>query len=158
MEADVNNINWIVSGVVGVISSVIGAFIFWGFQKLAVGQSSKRREKKTDGLQKQKDRLTKLHENTSDLLIHYLGLLFYILFLSYTGSAVGYLADFIYIPISVIRMSIYFGAAFIAMKAFFDLAKLKSFESTIAGINNQLAALEESSPNRKIQSTAESGG
>ncbi|SEB08151.1 hypothetical protein [Marinobacterium iners] len=148
MEADVSNINWFVSGVVGVVSSVIGAFIFWGFQKLAVGQSSKRRAKKAEDLQKQKDRLTKLHTNTSDLLIHYLGLLFYILFLAYLGSALGYLTDFIYFPLSVIRMSIYFGAAFIAMKAFSDLAKLKSFESTIAEIDSQLVALQGGSPNK----------
>jgi len=149
MELSTDNINWVISAVVGIFSSVIGAFIFWGFQKFSAGRSTKKRAQKLDDLKKQKEKYKRLHESTPELLIHYFGILFYILFISFLSSTIGYLGSILYfldLPINITRIGLYLGAALLAVKAFSDLAKLKMYEETIRNIDKELESLEEKQP------------
>ncbi|HIF9288885.1 TPA: hypothetical protein ACX6Q0_000845 [Photobacterium damselae] len=128
MDEALSNVNWLVTGIVGVSTSIIGAFLYSLFGKLGAKYSDQRRGVRLEKLQAEIDRLYELSSSDTNLTIYCFRNLFYILALSALASAVSFFNILDFLFGSVLSVSLWISIFLIGWQAFSTLSKLSKFD------------------------------
>ena len=128
MEESLANVNWLVTGIVGISTSIIGAFLYALFGKLSAKYSVKRRNTRVDKLKSDIKQLSDLSSSDSKIIIYCFRNLFYILALSALASAISFFSVIDFIFGSILSVSIWVTIFLIGLGTFNTLSKLSRFE------------------------------
>jgi len=143
LEDSLSNVNWLVTGIVGISTSVIGAFLYAIFGKLSAKYSEKRRSSRLDKLKVEIEQLDKLSSSDTNVLIYCFRNLFYILALSALASALSFYSVIDYIAGSLLGVSIWVSIFLIGMGVFITLGKLSKHETHTKELTDEISQLEQ---------------
>ena len=141
MEESLSNVNWLVTGIVGVATSIIGAFLYALFGKLGAKYSAKRRSYRLDKLQSEIEHLAGLSSSNNKVTIYCFRNLFYILALSALASVVSFFNGIDYIFGSVLSVSLWITIFLIGWSAFSTLSKLTRFSEHEKEVKEEIEQL-----------------
>ncbi|AWB00168.1 TPA: hypothetical protein NJ077_004440 [Vibrio parahaemolyticus] len=129
MSEELQSINLLVSGAVGVASSIVGAIIYHFLTKYSSRLSSKRSEKKLAKLKAELEELEELHSDTAKLIATCFADIFYVLFVFLMGMLVSRLDFFMFEAATLLSLSVWFSAMWLGLEAFKKVTKVKNFSS-----------------------------
>ena len=129
------------TGIVGVSTSVIGAFLYALFGKLSAKYNVKRRNARLEKLKGDIKHLSDLSTSDSKVIIFCFRHLFYILALSALASALSFFSVIDYLFGTVLSVSIWVAIFLIGIQAFNTLSKLSRFEEHEQEVNEEIDQL-----------------
>jgi len=138
---ETSNINLMVSGTVGVVSSILGAVIYHFATNFSSRFSESRRKRKKEKLTADLQEIESLHSDSSKFVATCFADIFYFLFIFAIAMFVSRLGFMFFELTTMLNLALWFSAMWIGLDSFRKVTNVKNFEKYKERIQNRINEL-----------------